>query len=491
MTFNSIQYFVFFAVVLALYFRFGRIGQNRLMVVAGGVFYGFFDPRFLILLSISIVFDFIIALQIEKSDDDRARRRLFAASIVVELGILGTFKYANFFADSARDLLGSVGFEADFFTLNILLPVGISFYTFQSLAYVRSVYRREIAAEKDLITYAAFVSWFPQLVAGPIERAASLLPQVKRCRGVPEAPVFESGVILILQGLFKKVVIADGVATYVAAAYDDPGLYSSRVLILATVGFAVQVYGDFSAYTDIARGSSRLLGVELRRNFEQPFLSRDIREFWQRWHTSLSGWFVEFVAQPLGASRRSPGGSAVIVVFMFTLIGLWHGAAWTFVFWGFANGVAVALWRFVPTPKRRHPMRVRWREAPSIMFTFGLFCLGAIFFRADSFDAATTVISRIVNGAQGASPHGGYIIPFAVLGMFVLDVIERRQRVEAIEVLRTRAQLGSVATAPEAVIESTARALPLLPSGLMVGIMVLGIVLFSGGDPVPFVYFQF
>jgi D-alanyl-lipoteichoic acid acyltransferase DltB (MBOAT superfamily) len=493
MTFNSLQFVVFFVVVLALYFRFDVRGQNRLMVVAGAVFYGWFDWRYLGLLYLSAGVDFVVGRAIEGSDVDRRRKQLLATSLVVQLGILGFFKYFDFFTDSAASALDKLGLHLDPVTLSIVLPVGISFYTFQSLNYVFAVYRRQIDAERDLVTFTAFVSWFPQLVAGPIERAPSLLPQVRRRRDRPEADVIESGVTLIFRGLFKKIVIADSVAGFVNTVYSQPNAYSGATLAIAAVGFAVQVYGDFAGYSDIARGTSRLLGVELRRNFEQPFLSRDMREFWQRWHTSLGSWFVENVAQPMGGASRGRARAVFNVLFMFALIGLWHGPAWTFVFWGFLNGVFVAMWRFLPAPRRRHPMKVRLRETPQIALTFGLFVFGAVFFRSASFHAALRSLKGIITFRAGlGAPAGALLVPIMLVLVLGLDLLERRQRINAIETLRIRATLGGVATsAREAAMEAiTVRINPAV-SGVLIGAMATLMVVFSGGAPTPFIYFQF
>lgn len=500
MTFNSLQFVVFLVAVLLVYYRFKVKGQNWVMVVAGSVFYGLFDWRFLFLLYGSTVVDWSVGRALGNSDDSRRRKLLVAGSLVYNLGVLGFFKYFDFFSESFSDALAVVGFEADPFTVNVLLPVGISFYTFQSVAYVITVYRRELKPEPNLITFAAFVSWFPQLVAGPIERPGSLLPHVQQTRVRPKLRVAESGVVLIIRGLFKKVVIADSVANYVNVVYAQPGIIGWKALAIASAGFAIQVYGDFSGYSDIARGTSRLLGVELRRNFEQPLLSRDIRELWLRWHTALSWWFREYVARPLQTLRKRRGKegdggvlwATFIVLVIFTLTGLWHGPAWTFVAWGFLNGVLVALWRFIPTPKKQHPMRLRFREIPQILLTCAIFCLGATLFRATSLDQSWVVIKRIVTLKDGsAGPEGAATVGMAIILAIALDLLERRRRIQTIEGLRVRAVLGSAATPAEAVSESMTERTNVVLGGLMVAVMVAGILIYSGGTPTPFVYFQF
>lgn len=492
MTFNSLVFFAFFAVVLLLYFRLGVRGQNRLAIVAGSVFYGAFDWRFLGLLYLSAVVDYTVGRHLETTENESRRKRLVAISLATQLGILAFFKYVGFFVDSAAGFIHSLGFTADIPTLNILLPVGISFYTFQTLAYVITVYRRQMPAERDFVTFGSFVSWFPQLVAGPIERPQSLLPQLRVRRDLPDAPVLESGGWLIFQGLVKKVMIADAVAPAVNRVFANPELFGWPALVLATVGFAVQVYGDFSGYSDCARGVSRILGVELRRNFEQPFLSRNMQEFWQRWHTSLGWWFLEFVGRPLGKVRRGARWSAFTTLVIFALIGLWHGPAWTFVFWGVLNGVCVVIWRRRPIPKNQDRDRVRWSESPRILMTFAIFCAGGIFFRAGSFADAFTVLRRVLTLRGGLGPGAeGALIPLMTLVVIGLDVWERRRRIEAIEARGQRPALGGVATPEEAAAESLIAPLGAISAGALVGLALVAVVVFSGSVPTPFVYFQF
>ena len=492
MTFNSLQYFAFLAIVIAIYYRLGVRGQNLLIVIAGSIFYGAFDWRFLGLLYLSTFIDYFVGRGLGRAESVRSRKALLATSLIGQLGILAFFKYFNFFADSATRVFRKLGLDVDPVTLKILLPVGISFYTFQTLAYIFAVYRRQLEPERNLITFAAFVAWFPQMVAGPIERAPHLLPQIQRRRVPPHPAATESAVLLILRGLVKKVVIADAVAPYVTGVYAAPGTFRWSALVLATVGFAVQVYGDFSGYTDIARGSSRLLGVELRRNFEQPFLSRDMREFWQRWHTSLGSWFVENVAQPLGGAREGPRRAVFNVLLVFTLIGLWHGADFTFVAWGFFNGLLVVFWRRRPIPPGRHPMKLRLREAPAIAGTFALFCLGVVLFRASSFADARSVLEGILTFQDGLLPTtSGWIVPIMLIAVFGLDLSERYQRINAIESLRVRMNLGGVPNRREAAAESYIRGASVLRAGILIGVMLVALLVFSGGAPTPFIYFQF
>ena len=491
MTFNSLQFAGFFIVVLLLYFRLQLRGQNLLMIVAGSIFYAAFDWRFLGLLYLSIGVDFVVGRRLGLTDDAGTRKRLLAVSLVVQLGILGVFKYFDFFSKSATQFLNKFGLNLDPVLLHVILPVGISFYTFQTLAYIFTVYRREIEPERDLITFGAFVSWFPQLVAGPIERATSLLPQIQRRRSAPDAAHIESGLSLILLGLFKKVVIADGVATYVNTVFNTPKGYSGVAVVVAAFGFVVQVYGDFSGYSDIARGVSRLLGVELRRNFEQPFLSRNMQEFWRRWHTSLGWWFTEFVGRPLGGATHGRVRAVINVLIIFTLIGLWHGAAWTFVLWGLFNGVLVAIWRNRPNPKGRHPMKISARDIIPIAFTFSLFAAGGVLFRAHGIGNAKAVVKQILTLHSGPIAPDWQLVPLMIVIVFALDYAERQRRIAAIEGTRTRARLGVAAAPAEAAYESIIRQSSVVTAGLSVGVLALAILLFSGSAPVPFIYFNF
>jgi alginate O-acetyltransferase complex protein AlgI len=262
-------------------------------------------------------------------------------------------------------------------------------------------------------------------------------------------------------------------------------------VILAVFGFVVQVYGDFSGYSDMARGISRLLGVELRRNFEQPFLSRNMQEFWSRWHTSLGWWFTEFVARPLGGANRGKVREVTNVLIVFALVGLWHGAAWTFVLWGLFNGVLVAFWRQRPTPKTRHPMKLAPRDVAPIAGTFLLFVIGGILFRADSFFTARIVFERAVSNRGGTLPDDWQLVPIMLAVVFVLDLMERQRRIRAIEQTRTRARLGTPATFAEAPYESILENRAVVTGGVMTGLLAVGILLFSGGTPVPFIYFNF
>lgn len=340
MLFNSIDFAVFLPVVFLLYwFVFKRLfWQNILLLVASYVFYGWWDPRFLILILFSTVVDYTIGVQLGKHEERRKRKLLLWTSIAVNLGLLGFFKYYNFFVENFIEAFTFFGFEIKTGLLNIILPVGISFYTFQTLSYTIDVYRRKLEPTRDFISFSAFVSFFPQLVAGPIERATHLLSQFYRKREFDYGLAVD-GLRQILWGLFKKVVIADNCAEYANIIFNNYEDYSGSSLLLGAFFFAFQIYGDFSGYSDIAIGISRLFGFDLMKNFAFPYFSRDIAEFWRRWHISLSTWFRDYLYIPLGGSHGGTWMKVRNTFIIFLVSGFWHGANWTFILWGALNAL--------------------------------------------------------------------------------------------------------------------------------------------------------
>ncbi|GHE68693.1 MBOAT family O-acyltransferase [Roseivirga thermotolerans] len=341
MLFNSFDFAIFLPVVFLLYwfvFKHSLRLQNALIVVASYVFYGWWDWRFLSLILFSTLVDFLVGKQLEKEAKDNKRRLWLWLSVVVNLGFLGFFKYFNFFLENFQAAFSFFGFEIGGRALSIVLPVGISFYTFQTLSYTIDVYKRKLKPTQDFIAFAAFVSFFPQLVAGPIERATHLLPQFYRKRQF-SYPLAANGCRQILWGFFKKLVIADNCAEYANLIFNNSESYSGSTLFLGALFFAFQIYGDFSGYSDIAIGTSRLFGFDLMKNFAFPYFSRDIAEFWRRWHISLSTWFRDYVYIPLGGSRGSKWGQIRNVFIIFLVSGFWHGANWTFMVWGGLNAL--------------------------------------------------------------------------------------------------------------------------------------------------------
>jgi D-alanyl-lipoteichoic acid acyltransferase DltB (MBOAT superfamily) len=407
MLFNSWTFVAFLALVLPLYYVLSQRWQNRFLLMASYVFYGFWDYRFCSLLAISTIVDYVSARYMERTDSRRRRRLYLAISVCVNLTMLGFFKYFNFFVGSAADLIETFGFEAHVPTLNIILPVGISFYTFQTIGYTADVYRRKQAACRHFWDYALYVAYFPQLVAGPIERAARLLPQLEKPRRVT-AEDLATGVRLMLMGYIKKVVIADGFAQYCQATFGEPGAYTAVGLWLGVYCFAFQVYCDFAGYSDIARGVSRLMGIDLMENFRQPFLAPNITALWQRWHVSLWTWLRDYVYIPLGGNRKGLSRQLVNILATWLLCGLWHGANWTFVAWGALNGVLLVVHRLMRRDGRPIIDYVpatlgQWvRYVPAALFTFHLFCLGAVSFRATSLANA----SEYYAGMFGFLPGG-------------------------------------------------------------------------------------
>jgi len=389
--FNSTAFFVFFAVVYAAYLLLQRRLrlQNALLLVASYLFYGYWDWRFLSLIAISTLVDFVIGRALGRTDEravgGQRRRLLLAISVVVNLAILGFFKYFNFFASSLVEVLSAFGAHADLVTLNIVLPVGISFYTFQTMSYTIDVYRGRLQPTDSLLDFAVFVAFFPQLVAGPIERAVNLLPQVGRPRRITAAQV-DSGLFLILWGLYKKVVVADNAALIANAVFNDYASHTGLDILLGVIAFSVQIYGDFSGYSDIARGVARLMGFELMVNFRLPYFAVNPSDFWLRWHISLSSWLRDYLYISLGGNRTGRLLTYRNLLVTMLLGGLWHGAAWNFIVWGAYHGVILALYRaFERRPAHENPWGGEHRYAVVLAkmgLMFALTLLGWLFFRA-------------------------------------------------------------------------------------------------------------
>jgi alginate O-acetyltransferase complex protein AlgI len=438
MLFNSINFILFLPVVFILYWFAGKENskkkQNVILLAASYFFYGSWDYRFLFLLLFSTLLDYFLGLQIAASNKQRVRKQLLFASIGINLGFLGLFKYYNFFAASFADALSSIGVHASFSTLNVVLPVGISFYTFHGLSYIIDVYRNRIAPEKNLVDYGLFVSFFPLLVAGPIERATHLLPQLKQNRQFNYSQGVD-GLKQILWGFFKKLVIADNCATYVNLVFDNSAQFNGSSHVLAAVFFSIQIYADFSGYSDIALGTARLFGIELLQNFSFPYFSRDIAEFWRRWHISLTSWFRDYVYIPLGGSRVSTLKKIRNVFIIFLLSGFWHGANWTFLFWGMLNAIYFIPLLLLNRNRNNLTVIARGKILPSVsefiqMFlTFGLATFAWIFFRSQSVSAAFGYISHIFSRTLFLIPQQiPYLLLLHTLFFFSLEWLARDNR---------------------------------------------------------------
>jgi D-alanyl-lipoteichoic acid acyltransferase DltB (MBOAT superfamily) len=394
MLFNSQVFLIFFVVIYALYLLSQKRVklQNTLLLVASYIFYGYWDWRFLSLIALSTFIDFYIgkslgAVEGDTPADLKRRKILLFCSVGANLGILGFFKYFNFFTDSFAEMLNLFGLQADPITLNIILPVGISFYTFQTMSYTIDIYRNQLKPTQSLLDFAVFVSFFPQLVAGPIERAVNLLPQVEQPRRITMEH-FNAGLFLILWGYFKKVVIADNTGEIANLIFNNYTTYSGFDLVIGVLAFAIQIYGDFSGYSDIARGISRLMGFELMINFRLPYFALNPTDFWQRWHISLSTWLKDYLYIPLGGNRKGDFATYRNLFLTMLLGGLWHGASWNFVIWGAFHGLILILYRkFEKRPAHADP----WGGEHSYLVVvakmalmFVLTLLGWLFFRAST-----------------------------------------------------------------------------------------------------------
>jgi len=403
MLFNSIPFFIFLSIVFVLYwiaFKKQHKMQNVLLLVGSYVFYGWWDYRFLALILASTLVDYIVGIALARQENKNTRKQLLWVSLIFNFALLGFFKYYNFFIDSWVDAWQLFGITMHTSTLNIILPVGISFYTFQTLSYTIDIYRKKLTPTHNFIEFAAYVAFFPQLVAGPIERAAQLLPQFKTKKFF-NYKLAKEGVQLIVWGLFQKMVIADSCATYANAIFANHQNLNSLTLTMGAVYFAFQIYGDFAGYSNIAIGTAKLFGFQLMRNFNYPYFSRDIAEFWRRWHISLSTWFRDYLYIPLGGSRGSKSQQIRNIFIIFLVSGFWHGANWTFVAWGGLHALF-----FLPlllmNSNRKHldpialdKMLPGIREFFQMFLTFSLTSFAWIFFRSASIEESFLYSKRL------------------------------------------------------------------------------------------------
>lgn len=478
MLFNSIAFGIFLPIVFALYWLLSKkplIWQNILLLVSSYYFYGCWDWRFLFLLMFSTILDFYTGLKMADAANLNGKRFWFWTSIIINLGFLGIFKYYNFFADNLQVALAQLGLHVDFWTLQVILPVGISFYTFHGLSYVIDIYYNRIEPERNFVNYGVFVSFFPLLVAGPIERATHLLPQVKKAR-VFNYTQSVDGLRQILWGLFKKVVIADNCAFYANMIFNDHANYNGSTLFLGAIFFSVQIYGDFSGYSDIALGTARLFGIELLRNFSYPYFSRDIAEFWRRWHISLSSWFKDYLYIPLGGSKGGKWMQVRNTFAIFLVSGFWHGANWTFIMWGFLNALY-----FIPLlllNRNRQNLEVvaqnsffpSVKELLQMSLTFLMSTIAWIFFRSESMMQAWEIILKIFSTSSFALPSQ---LPTIMLGaMLLFFMVEWMGRREAFAIQKWTTSWPRV-----------------LRWGFYY-LLVICILLFAGKEQT-FIYFQF
>lgn len=485
MLFNSLDFAVFLPIVFVLYWFVTKHNlklQNALIVAASYVFYGWWDWRFLSLIIFSTFLDYSIGQRLKNVENQKIRKTLLWTSIIVNLGFLGVFKYYNFFLDNFIAAFSFFGQDIQPNSLNIILPVGISFYTFQTLSYTIDVYKKKLEPTEDLVAFSAFVCFFPQLVAGPIERATNLLPQFYKKKTF-EYDKAVDGMRQILWGLFKKVVIADNCAEYANLIFNNYQDYNGSTLLLGAIFFTFQIYGDFSGYSDIAVGTSRLFGFNLMQNFATPYFSRDIAEFWRRWHISLSTWFRDYLYIPLGGSRGGTWMKVRNTFIIFLVSGFWHGANWTFIVWGGLNALY-----FLPLLllKRNRAnlgvvaenrMLPNLRELWQMGTTFLLTVLAWVFFRADNLEVAIDIISNIFSPELIESPQIQNLgrwrtkFPPLILSLLILLSVEwfTRDRIYSSRLLFSNRILNIF--------------IQLL--------MIVYIILFSSSYKGEFIYFQF
>ena len=427
MLFNSIEFGVFLPLIFIIYwFVTKKIQhQNILILISSYLFYGWWDWRFLGLIFFSTVIDFLIGKSLEKEKGILTRKSLLWSSVLINIGFLGFFKYYNFFIDNFIYAFSTVGIELSYQSLNIILPVGISFYTFQTLSYTIDIYKRKLKPTTDFITFAAFVSFFPQLVAGPIERASNLLPQFKKNR-IFDYNQATDGMRQILWGFFKKIVIADNCAEYANLIFNNSTDYGGSTLVIGAIFFTFQIYGDFSGYSDIAIGTAKLFGFNLMQNFAFPYFSRDIAEFWRRWHISLSTWFRDYLYIPLGGSRGSNYHKIRNVFIVFLVSGFWHGANWTFIFWGGLNAIY-----FIPIMLMNrnrsnldtiahNKLFPNINEFFSMLLTFVLTVFAWIFFRSEDLNHAFNYIGTIFSNTLFTIPEIKLEIKLVIIFLLIL-----------------------------------------------------------------------
>lgn len=475
MLFNSLSFAIFYPIVFILYWLLNKKlkVQNVLLLIASYYFYACWDWRFLFLLMFSTLLDFFTGIKMET--DLKRKKFWFWSSIIINLGFLGIFKYYNFFIDSFAEGMSSLGIKVHYSTLNVILPVGISFYTFHGLSYVIDIYKSRIKAERNFIDYGLFVSFFPLLVAGPIERATHLLPQIKLKREFTYNNAV-TGLRQILWGLFKKIVIADQCAIYANQIFGHNDYFYGSTLVIGAILFAFQIYGDFSGYSDIALGSAKLLGFDLLKNFNYPYFSRSIAEFWRRWHISLSTWFRDYLYIPLGGSKGGNWGRIRNTFIIFIVSGFWHGANWTFIVWGALNALFILPSIVFKTNRNNldivaeNSLFPNFREIVMMTITFSLTVFAWIFFRADNVSHAVRYIRKIFSYSLLKKPQVDVAWLFCIILLFMIVEWFGRKNNYAIENIQLNGNR-------------------FIRWGFYY-LLVAGIIYFSGEEQT-FIYFQF
>jgi D-alanyl-lipoteichoic acid acyltransferase DltB (MBOAT superfamily) len=468
MLFNTLPFAIFFIVVILLFWGIPMKMRTLYLLVASYAFYAFWDWRFLALIFLISFTNFHI-VRLLNSKAGNARKRLLVFIVSLNLVTLAVFKYLDFFADSLSNLLGKIGFEPTFSTLNLILPLGISFFTFKAISYAVDVYKRELEPTKSIVEFATYLSYFPYMIAGPIMSAKVMLPQFKKLPNRISPSTIKSALLLITLGFFKKTVIGDYSAPLVNRIFDNNTYFDWKTLLIGIFAFSLQIYGDFSGYSDMGRGISRLMGIELARNFEEPYLSRNITEFWRRWHISLSSWFRKYLYIPLGGNRVSVQRSSLNLLIVMTIAGFWHGAAITFLIWGAVHGALLIVHKLMLLQKSRARIAkgIYLFSTAKILITFCTVSIVWVFFRAESFDTSIQIVSRIVSKDNGTFDRMDFLQLLILLAFsFGTDLVVKRYR-SAKQVLGT------------------------YTSGFVIGVLLSVALSFRSSEIVPFVYFQF
>ena len=475
MLFNSLEFLLFFPLVTILYFLLKHPYRWILLLVASCVFYMFFKPVYILILGFTIVIDYVAGIYIEKATDKKQRKRFLVLSIITNVGVLAIFKYYNFFNDNITSLASFMGLSNSIPYLNILLPIGLSFHTFQAMSYTIEVYRGNQKAERHFGLYALYVMFYPQLVAGPIERPQNTLPQLH----VEKKFDYGSAVIglrLMLWGFFKKMVIADNLSIIVDNVYNNPSQQNGFTFLIATYFFTFQIYCDFSGYSDIALGSAKIMGFDLMKNFNIPYISKSIKEFWERWHISLSSWFRDYLYIPLGGNRVKKSRWMLNLFIVFLVSGFWHGANWTFIVWGALHGTYLILEiLFKPSTDKLIDTTSKFGKFISVIITFHLAMFAWVFFRANSIESATFALKQIfTNLFTSFSLIGTASAPLLICTLFItaalfyiVDFMKENKRM--IEVFQSSSYLRYAVYL----------------------FLIYSILLFGNTDKTQFIYFQF
>ena len=475
MLFNSLVFIFFLLLVVPIYYLISKKKYKHLfLVLSSYFFYGYWDWRFCFLLLLSTIIDFYIAKGIDRTKDLRKKKYLVTISLFSNLGILFVFKYFNFFIDSFQSVSSDLGYNLDFLHLNVILPVGISFYTFQTLSYTIDVYRKKLKHTDNFIDFALFVSFFPQLVAGPIERAASLLPQLTKKKKSFSLKQFKEGIVLIVMGLFRKVIIGDSSGRYVDQIFGNIENFKSIEILMALVLFSIQIYADFSGYSKIARGTAKLLGIELMKNFEQPYLSTNITEFWRRWHISLSSWLKDYLYFSLGGNRNGKYNTYKNLMITMLLGGLWHGASWNFVIWGGLHGAYLIIHKLILKGEKIRNTNVKsfkFSIVLNIIFTYILVLFTWLFFRAPDLNTVRLFFKKIIYWESSEYSLLFTSITFSyIIVVVLLDFIEYRKQKHTyiLDIKSSGIKLS-----------------------LLFTLFLISIIYMLQVDPLPFIYFQF